>query len=419
MSVEVVTFGCRLNAAESETLRHQAEAAGLSNTVIFNSCAVTAEAVAQARQSIRRVKRERPGAQIVVTGCAAQTEPATFSQMPEVDRVLGNTFKTAPESWIEVKRTFDFGVSAEEKVRVGDLESMRETALHLAEGFEGRTRAFVQVQNGCDHRCTFCIIPYGRGPSRSVPMGDVVAQVRRLVENDYREVVLTGVDLTAWGADLPGKPRLGALVRAILKHVPELSRLRLSSIDSVEADTDLLKAFAEEERLMPHLHLSLQAGDDLILKRMKRRHLRAQSVAFCDEMRRLRPGIVFGADIIAGFPTATETQFRNSLSLVGDCGLTFLHVFPFSVRAGTPAAKMPQLGREIAKERARRLREKGDNALRRHLAGKIGHKLRALIEREHARCEDFTEVKLARSMEAGAIANLTIAGHDGKRLLAA
>ena len=419
MSVEVVTFGCRLNAAESETLRHQAEAAGLSNTVIFNSCAVTAEAVAQARQSIRRVKRERPGAQIVVTGCAAQTEPATFSQMPEVDRVLGNTFKTAPESWIEVKRTFDFGVSAEEKVRVGDLESMRETALHLAEGFEGRTRAFVQVQNGCDHRCTFCIIPYGRGPSRSVPMGDVVAQVRRLVENDYREVVLTGVDLTAWGADLPGKPRLGALVRAILKHVPELSRLRLSSIDSVEADTDLLKAFAEEERLMPHLHLSLQAGDDLILKRMKRRHLRAQSVAFCDEMRRLRPGIVFGADIIAGFPTETETQFRNSLSLVGDCGLTFLHVFPFSVRAGTPAAKMPQLGREIAKERARRLREKGDNALRRHLAGKIGHKLRALIEHEHARCEDFTEVKLARSMEAGAIANLTIAGHDGKRLLAA
>ncbi len=419
MSVEVVTFGCRLNTAESGTLRRQAEAAGLENTVIFNSCAVTAEAVAQARQTIRRVKRERPEAKIVVTGCAAQTEPATFSAMPEVDRVIGNTFKTSPENWIEVKQAFDFGVSAEEKVRAGDLESMRETALHLAEGFEGRTRAFVQVQNGCDHRCTFCIIPYGRGPSRSVPAGDVVAQVRRLVEHEYREVVLTGVDLTAWGAGLPGRPRLGALVRAILKHVPELPRLRLSSIDSVEADSDLLKAFAEEERLMPHLHLSLQAGDDLILKRMKRRHSRAQSIAFCEEMRRLRPDIVFGADIIAGFPTETEAQFRNSLSLVDDCGLTFLHVFPFSARKGTPAAKMPQLGREIAKERARRLREKGENALRRHLGSRVGGKLRVLVERNHARCEDFTEVKLARDMEAGTIANLTMAGHDGKRLLAA
>jgi threonylcarbamoyladenosine tRNA methylthiotransferase MtaB len=419
MSVEVITFGCRLNAAESETLRRQAGAAGLSNAVIFNSCAVTAEAVAQARQSIRRAKRARPNAKIIVTGCAAQTEPATFSEMPEVDRVIGNTFKTSPESWIAVKQAFDFGVSAEEKVRVGDFESMRETALHLAEGFEGRTRAFVQVQNGCDHRCTFCIIPYGRGPSRSVPMGDVTAQIRALVENGYREVVLTGVDLTAWGTDLPGKPRLGALIRAILKHVPELPRLRLSSIDSVEADKDLLAAFAEEERLMPHLHLSLQAGDDLILKRMKRRHLRAQSVAFCEEMRRLRPDIVFGADIITGFPTETEAQFRNSLSLVGECGLTFLHVFPFSARTGTPAARMPQLGREVAKDRARRLREKGDNALRRHLAGKVGLKLPALIEREHARCEDFTEVKLARAMDAGAIANITIAGHDGKRLIAA
>jgi threonylcarbamoyladenosine tRNA methylthiotransferase MtaB len=419
MSVEVVTFGCRLNVAESETLRRQSEAAGLTNAVIFNSCAVTAEAVAQARQTIRRVKRDRPEAKIVVTGCAAQTEPATFSAMPEVDCVIGNTFKTSPENWIGVKQAFDFGVSAEEKVRVGDLESMRETALHLAEGFEGRTRAFVQVQNGCDHRCTFCIIPYGRGPSRSVPMGDVVAQVRRLVEHEYREVVLTGVDLTAWGADLPGKPRLGALVHAILKHVPELPRLRLSSIDSAEADSDLLAAFAEEERLMPHLHLSLQAGDDLILKRMKRRHSRTQSIAFCEEMRRLRPDIVFGADIIAGFPTETEAQFRNSLSLVDDCGLTFLHVFPFSARKGTPAAKMPQLGREIAKERARCLREKGESALRRHLGSKVGSKLRVLVERCHARCEDFTEVKLARDMEAGIIANLAIAGHDGKRLLAA
>jgi threonylcarbamoyladenosine tRNA methylthiotransferase MtaB len=419
MSIEVVTFGCRLNTAESETIGRQAEMAGLSNTVIFNSCAVTAEAIAQARQNIRRVKRERPETRIIVTGCGAQTEPATFAQMPEVDRVVGNTFKTSPENWIALKQSFDFGVSAEEKIRVGDLESMRETALHLAEGFEGRTRAFVQVQNGCDHRCTFCIIPYGRGPSRSVPMGAVVSQVRALVEKDYREVVLTGVDLTAWGAGLPGAPRLGALVRAILKHVPELPRLRLSSIDSVEADADLLGAFAEEERLMPHLHLSLQAGDDLVLKQMKRRHSREQSVAFCEDMRRLRPDIVFGADIITGFPTESEAQFRNSLSLIDDCGLTFLHVFPFSPRAGTPAAKMKQTGRTVAKERAKRLREKGETALRRHLAGKVGTRARVLAERGSARCDDFTEVKLARELEAGTVGEVTIAGHDGKRLFAA
>lgn len=419
MGVDVITFGCRLNAAESETVRRQAEAAGLANTVIFNSCAVTAEAVNQARQTIRRIKRERPDAKVVVTGCAAQTEPATFSAMPEVDRVLGNGFKTSPESWTEMKSALDFGVRAEEKIKVGDLKSMRETALHLADGFEGRARAFVQVQNGCDHRCTFCIIPYGRGPSRSVPMGEIVAQARMLAKNEYREVVLTGVDLTAWGADLPGNPRLGALVRAILKHVPELPRLRLSSIDSVEADADLLAAFAEEERLMPHLHLSLQAGDDLVLKQMKRRHLRAQSVAFCEEMRRLRPDIVFGADIIAGFPTETEAQFRNSLSLVEDCGLTFLHVFPFSPRKGTPAARMPQSGRAVAKERAHRLREKGDAALRRHFAAAIGRRRRVLVERKHGRAEDFTEVSLARPAEVGAILELTICGHDGRRLLAA
>ena len=419
MSVEVVTFGCRLNAAESEVIRRAAEDAGLANAVILNSCAVTAEAVAQARQAIRRLRREQPNAKIVVTGCAAQTEPATFAEMPEVDRVIGNGMKTHPESWLAAKQAFDFGIAAEQKIIVGDLASMRETALHLAEGFEGRTRAFVQVQNGCDHRCTFCIIPYGRGPSRSVPMGDVVAQIRKLVENDYREIVLTGVDLTAWGADLPGTPRLGALVRAILKHVPELPRLRLSSIDSVEADEDLFKAFAEQERLMPHLHLSLQAGDDLVLKRMKRRHTRAQSVAFCGEMRRLRPDIVFGADIIAGFPTETEAQFRNSLALVEDCGLTFLHIFPFSARSGTPAAKMPQLGRRIAKERAAKLREKGELALRRHLAGKVGRKTRVLAERHAARCDDFTEVKLARELDAGAIREVVIAGHDGRKLIAA
>jgi threonylcarbamoyladenosine tRNA methylthiotransferase MtaB len=419
MSVEVITFGCRLNTAESETVRRHAEAAGLSDTVIFNSCAVTAEAVSQTRQAIRHVKRERPEARIVVTGCAAQTEPKTFSEMPEVDRVVGNATKTAAETWFETKRAFDFGIGAEEKIVIGNFSSVCETASHLADGFEGRARAFVQIQNGCDHRCTFCIIPYGRGPSRSVPMGEIVTQIRHLVENDYREIVLTGVDLTAWGMDLPGKPRLGALVRAILKHVPELPRLRLSSIDSVEADPDLLIALAEEERLMPHLHLSLQAGDDLILKRMKRRHLRADAIAFCDEARRLRPGIVFGADLIAGFPTESEDHFRNSEALIDDCGITFLHVFPFSPRTGTPAARMPQVSRDVAKDRARRLREKGGIALRRHLANEVGHRRRILIERKHGRSEDYTEVKLAQSATIGTILDMTITGHDGKRLFAA
>jgi threonylcarbamoyladenosine tRNA methylthiotransferase MtaB len=296
---------------------------------------------------------------------------------------------------------------------------VRETALHLVDGFEARARAFVQVQNGCDHRCTFCIIPYGRGPSRSVPAGEVVAQIRRLVENGYREVVLTGVDLTAWGVDLPGKPPLGALVRTILRHLPELQRLRISSIDPIEIDGDLLRALAEEERLMPHLHLSLQAGDDLILKRMKRRHSRADAVAFCAEARRLRPGIVFGADLIAGFPTETEARFRNSLALIDDCGLTFLHVFPFSARERTPAAKMPQLGRGIAKERARRLREKGETALRRHLASEIGRRRKVLVERDGGRTEHYAEVRLERPSAPGTIQEIFIAGHDGRRLLAA
>ena len=419
MSLEIINFGCRLNAAEAEVMRRQAEAAGLANTVIVNSCAVTAEAVRQARQAIRRLARERPQARIVVTGCAAQTEPATFAAMPEVDRLLGNASKTVPASWIETRRALDFGLGAEERVKIDDLASLRETALHLVDGFEGRVRAFVQVQNGCDHRCTFCIIPYGRGPSRSVPAGEIVAQIRRLVEHDYHEVVLTGVDLTAWGADLPGRPRLGALVRAILRHLPELSRLRISSLDPVEVDGELLRALAEEARLMPHLHLSLQAGDDLILKRMKRRHLRTDAIAFCAEARRLRPDLVFGADLIAGFPTETEAAFRNSLSLVDDCGLTFLHVFPFSARAGTPAAKMPQLGRGIAKERARRLREKGETALRRHLAGEIGRERKVLVEREGGRTEHYTEVRLARPSAPGAIEDVVIAGHDGRRLLAA
>jgi threonylcarbamoyladenosine tRNA methylthiotransferase MtaB len=419
MSLEVINFGCRLNAAESETMRRHAETAGIKDAVIVNSCAVTAEAVRQARQAIRRVARERPGVRVIVTGCAAQTEPTTFAAMPEVDRVLGNASKTAPETWIETKRALDFGIGAEEKVKIDDLVAVRETTLHLVDGFEGRARAFVQVQNGCDHRCTFCIIPYGRGPSRSVPAGEVVGQIRRLVENGYGEVVLTGVDLTAWGADLPGKPRLGALVCAILRHLPELARLRISSIDPVEVDGDFLRALAEEERLMPHLHLSLQAGDDLILKRMKRRHSRADAVAFCTEARRLRPGIVFGADLIAGFPTETEAAFRNSLTLVDDCGLTFLHVFPFSAREGTPAAKMPQLGRSAAKERARRLREKGETALRRHLASEIGRWRKVLVERNGGHTEHYAEVRLERPSAPGMIQDVFIAGHDGRRLLAA
>jgi threonylcarbamoyladenosine tRNA methylthiotransferase MtaB len=417
--VEVVTFGCRLNAAESELVHRNAEAAGLNETIVINSCAVTAEAVCQARQTIRRLKRERPDAKIVVTGCAAQTEPATFAQMPEVDRVLGNLSKNSPAAWIDVKRAFDFGIVAEEKVIIDDLANVRNTALHLIDGFEGHTRAFVQVQNGCDHRCTFCIIPYGRGPSRSVPLGEVVAQARRLAGNGYREIVLPGVDLTAYGLDLPGRPRLGALVRAILRHVPELPRLRLSSLDPVEVDADLMCALAEEERLMPHLHLSLQAGDDLILKRMKRRHLRADAIRFCEEARRLRPDLVFGADLIAGFPTETEAQFRNTLSLVEDCDLTHLHVFPFSPRQGTPAARMPQTGRDTVKERARRLREIGEIALQRHLASEIGRRRRVLMEKAEAKTEHFTRVLLPRPTAPGTLLDVTIAGHDGRRLLAA
>jgi len=421
VSVEVLTFGCRLNVSESEVVRRHAEAAGLSDTVVINSCAVTAEAVRKAQQTIRRLKRERPEARILVTGCAAQTEPETFSDMGEVDQVLGNHAKLHAETWVDTKRALDFGVSAEEKVKIDDLDSVRETALHLVDGFDGHVRAFVQVQNGCDHRCTFCIIPYGRGPSRSVAMGEVVAQARRLVENGYREIVLTGVDLTAWGLDLPGKPKLGTLVRAILRHAPELPRLRISSLDPVEIDADLLRAIAEEERLMPHLHLSLQHGDDLILKRMKRRHSRADAIRFCNEARRLRPDMVFGADLIAGFPTESETHFRNSLALAEDCGLTFLHVFPFSPRNGTPAARMPQLARSLIKERAARLREKGDALLRRHFANEIGRRRRVIAEGDgsEGHSEYFTRVALRRPIARGAMLDVTISGHDGRRLLAA
>jgi threonylcarbamoyladenosine tRNA methylthiotransferase MtaB len=407
MSIDVVTFGCRLNIAESEVIRRAA--GGLSDAVVMNTCAVTAEAVRQARQNIRRIKRERPEARIVVTGCAAQTEPGTFAAMPEVDRVIGNEEKLDPQSWADDRR-----------IAVGDIMAVKRHTIDAIDSIEGHTRAFLQVQNGCDHRCTFCIIPFGRGNSRSLPIDDCVAQARRLVAHGHRELVLTGVDITSYGADFAGAPRLGALVKRILKEILDLARLRLSSIDSVEADADLLDAFGNEPRLMPHLHLSLQSGDDLILKRMKRRHTREQAIAFCDQVRRLRPDVVFGADIIAGFPTETEAMFARSLDLVDTCKLTQLHVFPFSARPGTPAARMPQLNRDIVKQRARRLREKGETALRAHLDAQIGHRHLVLTERGgFGHTEQFTSVKLAAPVAPGAILDLTMTGHDGRQLLAA
>src|SRR6201997_3991141 len=396
MSVEVVTFGCRLNAAESEVIRREATRAGFSDTVVVNTCAVTSEAVRQARQAIRGLRRRRPNAKIIVTGCAAQTEPQTFAAMPETDRVLGNGEKLTGAGWAKMRAAFD--VEGSPKAIVNDIMAVKETAPHLVDTFAGRARAFVQVQNGCDHRCTFCIIPYGRGNSRSVPMGAVVADVQRLAANGYGEVVLTGVDITSYGVDLPGAPKLGALVKQILKHVPELKRLRLSSIDSVEADRDLIDAFAGDARLMPHLHLSLQAGDDLILKRMKRRHLRRDAIAFCAQVRRLRPDIALGADIIAGFPTETEEAFARSMDLVEECGLTFLHVFPYSPRPGTPAARMPQVASGVIKERAKRLREVGEAALRRRLDAEVGQVRRVLAEsNESGHSEHFTPVRFGRA----------------------
>ncbi len=407
---EIVTFGCRLNAYESEVMRGHAEKAGLDNAIVFNTCAVTAEAERQARQAIRKARRENPQARIIVTGCAAQVNPDAFAEMSEVDLVIGNDEKMKAQSWEPA-----LALHANEKVRVNDIMSVTETAGHLVQGLEGRARAFVQVQNGCDHRCTFCIIPYGRGPSRSVPAGEVVSQVRTLVENGYREVVLTGVDLTSWGADLPGSPKLGRLVKAILSKVPGLDRLRLSSIDSIEADEDLMRALAEEERLMPHLHLSLQHGDDMILKRMKRRHLRDDSIRFCEEARRLRPDIVFGADFIAGFPTETDEMFENTMRLVDECGLTWLHVFPFSPRPGTPAAKMPQVARETAKARADRLRAKGAARVLAHLEEGLGATKPVLMETPVlGRTHQFTPVRVKEEARAGEILPLRLAAHDGK-----
>ncbi len=418
MAVDVVTFGCRLNSVESEVIRREATRAGIVDAIVINTCAVTAEAVRQARQTIRALRRNRPQAQIVVTGCAAQIEPQAFIAMPEVDRVLGNSEKLTAAAWTQARAAFELHDAP--KTSVGDIMAVKQTAAHLVDAFAGRSRAFVQVQNGCDHRCTFCVIPFGRGNSRSVPIDSAIDDVGRLVANGYCEVVLTGVDITSYGADLPGWPRLGTLVKEILKRVPQLKRLRLSSIDSVEADDELLDAFAQDERVMPHLHLSLQSGDDLILKRMKRRHSRADAIAFCNKVRRLRPDVVFGADMIAGFPTESEEMFENSLDLVGECGLTHLHVFPFSPRPGTPAARMPQLPRDIVKERARRLRERGALALCRHLDAEVGGRRRVLTEsREAGRTEQFTRVVLATRTEPGQILDLKIVAHDGRQLLAA
>src|SRR4051794_6517575 len=400
MSVDVVSFGCRLNAFESEVIAREAEHAGLEDTIVINSCAVTNEAVAQARQSIRRLKRERPDARIVVTGCAAQTQPQMFAEMAEVDRVIGNDEKMRGGAWRNARAAFEdanFGVEPHEKIAVTDIMAVREMAPHLLEGFQkGLPRVFVQVQNGCDHRCTFCIIPYGRGNSRSVPMGGVVEQVRALVHRGHAEIVLTGVDLTSYGADLPGAPRLGLLVKQILRHVPELRRLRISSIDQVEADRDLLDAIADDERLMPHLHLSLQSGDDLILKRMKRRHSRADAIRFCEQVRRLRPDIVFGADFIAGFPTETEDMFERSQDLIAECDLTFLRVFPYSPRPGTPAARMPQVAGGAIRERAKWLRSAAEAALRRRLGSEVGAWRDVLIESAtQGRTEHFLPVAIS------------------------
>jgi threonylcarbamoyladenosine tRNA methylthiotransferase MtaB len=411
--VEVVTFGCRLNAYESEAIEARAAADGLADAVIFNTCAVTAEAVRQARQAIRKARRERPGARLIVTGCAAQIDPDAFAAMDEVDLVLGNAIKSAPGAYAEQPDA--------PRVRVNDIMSVRETAGHLVGekligGLDGRARAYVEVQNGCDHRCTFCIIPYGRGNSRSAAAGEVVEQIRRLCADGYNEVVLTGVDITSWGSDLPGQPSLGQLVARILKLVPELPRLRLSSIDAAEIDPDLMRCLADEPRLMPHLHLSLQAGDDMILKRMKRRHNRADALSLIERVRSVRPEVAFGCDLIAGFPTETEAMFENTLSLVEEAGLSFLHVFPYSPRPGTPAARMPAVARAEVKARAARLRAAGDAALVRHLDRQVGRTVRAIVEKPGvARAEDFTEVVFVGEAAAGAILEGTNASHDGRR----
>jgi threonylcarbamoyladenosine tRNA methylthiotransferase MtaB len=408
--LDIITFGCRLNLAESEIVRMHATAAGLTDAVIVNTCAVTAEAERQARQAIRRARRERPDAQIIVTGCAVQIDPQRYAAMPEIDRVLGNTEKLAAASFLPA------GAGAASRVAVADIMAVRETSSHLVDGFDGHTRAFIQVQQGCDHRCTFCIIPYGRGNSRSLPIGEIVAQVRAVVAAGYREVVLSGVDITSFGADLPGRPTLGQLARRLLALVPDLPRLRLSSLDPVEIDDELWRLIAEEPRLMPHLHLSLQSGDDLVLKRMKRRHSRADALAACRRARAFRPGIALGADIIAGFPTESAAMFENTVVLIAECGLTHLHVFPYSARQGTPAARMPQLPGQVIRERAARLREAGATLRRAWLAGQIGDTAAVLIERDGSgRSEHYARVRFPNRNEPGTVlaARITGASDDG------
>ncbi|WP_170329785.1 tRNA (N(6)-L-threonylcarbamoyladenosine(37)-C(2))-methylthiotransferase MtaB [Ruegeria arenilitoris] len=411
------TLGCRLNAYETEAMKELSQQAGLTDAVVVNTCAVTAEAVRKARQEIRKLRRENPNARLIVTGCAAQTEPETFSRMDEVDAVIGNTEKMQPDTWKGMAADF---IGQTEAVQVDDIMSVTETAGHLIDGFGTRSRAYVQVQNGCDHRCTFCIIPYGRGNSRSVPAGVVVDQIKRLVDRGYNEVVLTGVDLTSWGADLPAKPKLGDLVMRILKLVPDLPRLRISSIDSIEVDENLMQAIATEPRLMPHLHLSLQHGDDLILKRMKRRHLRDDAIRFTQEARKLRPEMTFGADIIAGFPTESEAHFENSLKLVTDCDLTWLHVFPYSKREGTPAARIPQqINGTIIKDRAARLRAAGEAQIAKHLRAQVGETHHILMENPHmGRTEQFTEVTFSAPQTEGQIVSARISGHTNTQLTA-
>jgi threonylcarbamoyladenosine tRNA methylthiotransferase MtaB len=401
---QIVTFGCRLNAYESEIIRREAGRAGMDDAIVFNTCAVTGEALRQAHQAVRKARKARPEARIVVTGCGAQTAAEEFARMPEVDLILGNAEKLDARNY-----------SFDRRIAVGDIMLARPSAPAFIDSIEGRVRGFMQVQTGCDHRCTFCIIPFGRGNSRSIPLDDAITQARRLVEGGHGEIVLSGVDITSWGGDLDDRPKLGGLVRRLLKKVPELKRLRISSIDCIEADPELMRALAEEERLMPHLHLSLQSGDDMILKRMKRRHSRADAVAFCETARRLRPDIVFGADLIAGFPTETEAMFENSEKLVADCGLTFLHVFPFSPRPSTPAARMPQVSKESVKSRARRLRAAGQGALTRFLTSEVGRRRSILVETaDTGRTEHFAPVRFSQGMRPGAFVSARIVGHrDG------
>ncbi|QQG35668.1 MAG: tRNA (N(6)-L-threonylcarbamoyladenosine(37)-C(2))-methylthiotransferase MtaB [Micavibrio aeruginosavorus] len=405
---ELVTFGCRLNTYESEVMRTHARNAGIENAIIFNTCSVTKEAERQARQAIRRARRENPEARIIVTGCAAQIDPHGFGAMPEVDQVIGNDLKLKPETW---------GAPSEEKIIVNDIMAVKETASHLVDGFEGHTRAFLQVQNGCDHRCTFCIIPYGRGNSRSVPIGAIVDQVRHLVGAGYKEIVFTGVDVTSYGHDLPGQPTLGQMMRRMLALAPELPRVRLSSLDPVEIDDDLWHLIEHEPRLMPHLHLSLQAGDDMILKRMKRRHLRQDVIDVCRKARALRPEIAFGADVIAGFPTETEDMFANTLKIVEECDLTFLHVFPYSEREGTPAARMPQIDPSARKERAARLRELGDRQLHQFMRSQLNRRRQVIVEQNSVgRTEHFAEVHLDFLAEQGCLHDVMITRLEGGRL---